>query len=161
MATFVKLPSGSWRAVVRRKGCYICETFHQREDARRWATAAESTIDRGGKPKPTRIADKRTLANLMDLHIADLKSVSKRIGRTKLDMLKMLKTDPVGKTKFAELDRLRIIGFGKRRAEGGAGPVTVGMYIGTIKTVLICVARYAISRPALTRSMWPASPLFI
>lgn len=64
MATFVKLPSGSWRAVVRRKGRYISESFRQREDARRWATAAESTIDRGGKPKPTRIADKRTLADL-------------------------------------------------------------------------------------------------
>ncbi len=140
MATFVKLPSGSWRAVVRRKGRYISETFHRREDARRWATAAESTIDRGGKPKSTRIADKRTLVDLIDLHIEDLKSVGKKIGRTKLDMLKMLKADPVGKSKFAELDRLPLIAFGKRRAKGGAGPVTVGMYIGTIKTVLISVA---------------------
>ena len=136
----MKLPSGSWRAVVRRKGAYISETFHQREDARRWATGVERTIDLGGKPKSRRIADKRTLADLIDLHIEDLKSVGKKIGRTKLDMLKMLKADPVGKLKFAELDRLSLIAFGRRRAKGGAGPVTVGMYVGTIKTVLISVA---------------------
>lgn len=62
LATFVKLPSRSWRAVVRRKARYIGETFRQREDARRWAMAAEGAIDRGGKPKPTRIAGKRTPA---------------------------------------------------------------------------------------------------
>lgn len=140
MATFVRLPSGSWRAVVRRKGVYISETFHQREDARRWATGAERTIDLGGKPKTTRIADKRTLAHLVDLHIEDLKSVGKKIGRSKLSMLELLKADPVGKTKFAELDRLKLIAFGKRRAKGGAGPVTVGMYVGTIKTLLVSIA---------------------
>ena len=140
MATFVKLPSGEWRAIVRRKGRYISETFHQREHARRWATAAEADIDRGAKPKTTRIAGKESLADLIDLHIADLKSVGKRIGRTKLAMLNMLKVDPIGKMKFAEIDRLALIAFGTRRAKGGAGPMTVGMYIGTIKTVLVCVA---------------------
>jgi hypothetical protein len=47
LATFSKLPSGSWRAQVRRKGRYIGETFLKREDAQRWATAAESAIDHG------------------------------------------------------------------------------------------------------------------
>lgn len=156
MATFVRLPSGSWRAVVRRKGVYISETFHQCEDARRWATGAERTIDLGGKPKTTRIADKRTLADLVDLHIEDLKSVGKKIGRTQFDMLKMLKTDPVGNAKFAELDRLRLIAFGKRRARGGAGPVTLGMYIGTIKTILISVAAlHDIERPEASALLGP------
>ncbi|KSB91672.1 integrase [Caulobacter vibrioides] len=139
MATFTKLPSGSWRAQVRRKGRYISETCLTREDARRWATGAECDIDRGARPKKIKIAGLKTLADLIDLHIADLGSVGKAIGRTKLDMLKLLKKDPVGKVAFADLDRLAIIAFGRRRAKGGAGPVTVGMYIGTIKTVLIAV----------------------
>jgi hypothetical protein len=160
LATFVRLPSGSWRAVVRRKGVYISETFHQREDARRWATGAERTIDLGGKPKTTRIADKRTLAHLVDLHIEDLKSVGRKIGRSKLSMLELLKADPVGKTKFAELDRLKLIAFGKRRAKGGAGPVTVGMYVGTIKTLLVSIAALhdIETRPDqvdVARAAWP------
>lgn len=35
-----------------------------------------------------------------------------------------------------ELDRERIIAFAKERAKEGAGPVTVGMDLGYIKTVL-------------------------
>ena len=48
MATFVRLPSGSGRAVVRRKGVYISETFFLREHARRWATGADRAIEIGG-----------------------------------------------------------------------------------------------------------------
>lgn len=125
---------------MRRKGRYISETFAKREDARRWATGAESDIDRGKMPRRVRVAGLKTLADLIDLHIADLQSVGKRIGRTKLDMLKMLKKDPIGKVAYASLDRLAIIAFGQRRAKGGAGPVTLGMYVGAIKTVLITVA---------------------
>lgn len=47
MATYSKLPSGTWRVQVRRKGRYIGETFLKRDDARRWATEAEGRIDRG------------------------------------------------------------------------------------------------------------------
>jgi len=47
MATYTKLPSGSWRVQVRRKGRYVSETFQLREDAPRWATDAERQVDRG------------------------------------------------------------------------------------------------------------------
>lgn len=107
MATLTKLPSGSWRAQVRRKGRYISETFAKREDARRWATAAEGDIDRGGRPKKSKITELKTLADVIDLHITDLKSIGRGIGRTKLDMLEMLKKDPIGRKTLAELDRLR------------------------------------------------------
>lgn len=40
MATFTKLPPGSWRTRVRRKGRYISETFLRCEDARQWALLA-------------------------------------------------------------------------------------------------------------------------
>ena len=38
MASYTKLPSGSWRVQVRHKGRYVSESFQRREDARRWAT---------------------------------------------------------------------------------------------------------------------------
>uniref|UniRef100_B0T4P0 Uncharacterized protein n=1 Tax=Caulobacter sp. (strain K31) TaxID=366602 RepID=B0T4P0_CAUSK len=54
MDTFVKLPSGFWRAVVRRERRYIGEAFLLREEARRWATEAEREIDRGTPPRRLR-----------------------------------------------------------------------------------------------------------
>ena len=77
MATYSKLPSGTWRVQVRRKGRYISETFLKRDDARRWATEAEGRIDRGEVPTPSRSARLRMFGELIDLHIADIKSVGK------------------------------------------------------------------------------------
>lgn len=104
MATYSKRPSGTWRVQVRRKGRYISETFLKRDDARRWATEAEGRIDRGEVPTPSRSARLRTFGELIDLHIADMKSVGKPPRRSKAATLKMLKTR-LGRTKIAQLDR--------------------------------------------------------
>src|SRR5690606_36047608 len=92
MATYSKLPSGTWRVQVRRKGRYISKTFLKRDDARRWATEAEGRIDRGEVPSPSRSARLRTFGELIDLHIEDMKSVGKAPRRSKAATLKMLKT---------------------------------------------------------------------
>ena len=84
MATYSKLPSGSSRVQVRRKGRYISETFIKRDDARRWATEAEGRIDRGETPTPSRAAKLKTFAELIDLHIADMKSVERLPGGRRL-----------------------------------------------------------------------------
>lgn len=135
MASFVKLPSGSWRAVVRRKSRYISETFRRKDDARAWALEAERQIDRGETPKASRTARLRTFGDLIDLHIDDMKEVGKAPGRSKDATLAMLKRE-LGSRNMAELDRERIIRFGRLRAEQGAGPVTVSIDIGIIKLVL-------------------------
>jgi hypothetical protein len=51
MSVIVKLPSGSWRAQVRRKGKYISDTFRRQRDAEEWALEAERDIDRGLVPR--------------------------------------------------------------------------------------------------------------
>jgi integrase len=135
MATFSRLSSGSWRAQVRRKGRYVSETFLRREDARQWATDAERQIDRGGTPNPSRIARLSTFGELIDLHISDLKEVGRNLGRSKAATLAMLKRELGGKT-LAEIDRERLIKFGRRRAAEGAGPVTLSMDVGAIKLIL-------------------------
>ena len=135
MAAFVKLPSGSWRAVVRRKSRYISETFRRKDDARAGALDAERQIDRGEAPKASRTAKLRTFGDLIDLHIEDMKEVGKAPGRSKDATLAMLKRE-LGGRNMAELDRDRIIRFGRAQAEQGAGPVTLSIDIGTIKLVL-------------------------
>ena len=77
MASFVKLPAGSWRAIVRRKSRYISETFRRKDDARAWALDAERQIDRGEAPKASRTARLRTFGDLIDLHIEDMKEVGR------------------------------------------------------------------------------------
>ncbi len=116
MAAFVKLPSGSWRAVVRRKSRYISETFRRKDDARAWALDAERQIDRGGAPKASRTGKLRTFGDLVDLHAEDMNEVGRAPGRSKDATLAMLKRELGG--------RDRIIRFGRARAEQGAGPVT-------------------------------------
>lgn len=135
MATFTKLPSGSWRVQIRRKGRYVSETFLRRDDARIWAVDAERQIDRGEAPTGSRIARLKTFGELIDLHIDDMCAVGKAPLRSKAATLDMLKKQ-LGKCNITSLDRERLIGFGRDRAAQGAGPVTVGIDIGMIKLVL-------------------------
>ena len=47
----VKLPSGNWRAQVRRKGKYVSNSFKRRAEADAWAIEAERTIDKCLNPR--------------------------------------------------------------------------------------------------------------
>lgn len=135
MAAFVRLPSGSWRAVVRRKRRYISETFKRKEDARSWAIEAERQIDQGVAPTSTRVKGMKTFGQLIDLHIADMKEVGKAPGRSKSATLAMLKRE-LGNRPVIDIDRERLIKFGRDRAAQVAGPVTVSMDIGAIRLVI-------------------------
>jgi integrase len=69
--------------------------------------------------------------------------------------------EKVGRLRLPELDRARLIQFGKERAREGAGPVTLSIDLGYIKTVLSHAAAVhgvilsaepiALARVALTR----------
>lgn len=163
MASIRKQKSGSWRVQVRRKGRSLSETFISNEDAKRWALDAERQIDRGQSPTKSRIARMRTFGNLVDLHIADMKAVGRAPGRSKTATLAMIKRE-LGKRAIVEIDRDRLIQFGRDRAAQGAGPVTLSMDIGAIKLVVahaaavhglavsieqVELARYALKRLGL------------
>ena len=135
MATFVRLPSGSWRAVIRRKSRYASQTFALRQDARAWALEAERRVDLDDRPEGPKIAALDRFGGLIDKYVADLKKSGKTLGRTKAATLERLKRD-LGELKLAEIDREGIIMFGRVRAKSGAGPATVSMDIGMIKLVM-------------------------
>lgn len=135
MATFTKLKSGSWRVQICRKGRYVSETFVRREDARRWALAAERQVDRGEAPTNSRIGRMRSFGDLIDLHIEDMTDVGKPPGRSKQATLDMLKRE-LGDLSMGELDRERVVKFGRRRPRQGAGPMTLSIDIGAIKLVV-------------------------
>lgn len=68
MPVIVKLPSGNWRAQVRRKGKYISNTFRRRADADTWAIETERTIDKGIDPKAVNPRSVTTFSEIIDLH---------------------------------------------------------------------------------------------
>lgn len=139
LATFTKLNSGSWRVQVRRKGKYVNETFLRRKDAEEWALEIERRIDRGESAVARNSRDAKTFGDLIALHRQDLQEVGKLIGRSKAASLAFLDLQ-IGRLRVAELDRVRLIQFGKDRARQGAGPVTVGIDLGYIKTILLHAA---------------------
>jgi integrase len=163
LATITKLNSGSWRVQVRRKGKYVNETFRRRKDAEEWALEVERRIDRGETALSRSSRDTETFADLIKLHREDLQEVGKLIGRSKSASLALLE-HRLGRLRLPELDRGRLILFGKERAREGAGPVTLGIDLGYIKTILshaaavhgvilsvepIVLARIALSRLGL------------
>ncbi|MGO9774230.1 MAG: site-specific integrase [Roseiarcus sp.] len=135
MAAVTKLKSGSWRVQVRRKGKYVSETFLRRRDAEVWALDIECRIDRGDSPTKEFRRAAKTFGELIRLHMEDFSEVGKPLGRSKAASLLFLERR-LGKCKIPELDRERLIEFGRARAREGAGPVTLSIDLGYIKTIL-------------------------
>jgi hypothetical protein len=93
MPTIAKLPSGSWRAQVRRKGRYVSETFLRRDDALRWSRLAELSVDRNETPVSPRIGRLTKFGELVRLHIEDMTAVGKPPRRSKAAALDMLQRE--------------------------------------------------------------------
>lgn len=135
MATFTKLSSGHWRVQIRRKGRYATNTFLKRKDADEWAIDTERSVDRDLPIKPPRVAEPYTFADLIDLHVRDLLEAGKPIRRSKRAVLEAMKLS-LGKTRYQDLTRQKLIEFGRKRAKAGAGPATLAIDISFIGTVL-------------------------
>jgi integrase len=135
LATITNHKYGSWRVQVRRKGKYVNETFRRRKDAEEWALEVERRIDRGESALSRSSRGTETFADLIKLHREDLQEVGKPIGRSKSASLALLE-HRLGRLRIPDLDRGRLILFGKERAREGAGPVTLGIDLGYIKTIL-------------------------
>lgn len=135
MASIRQLPSGRWQVQVRRKGRHASESFLRYDHAREWATAAEAQVDCGRTPSGRRARSVNTVGDLITLHIDDMKDVGKSIGRSKSATLEMLHRE-LGALKTVDLNRERLIRFGRDRAKAGAGPVTLSQDIGAIKLII-------------------------
>lgn len=135
MATIRQLPSGHWQVQIRLKGRQASETFLRHDHAREWASNAESQVDKGRSPSGRRARSAKTFGALIDLHVNDMKDVGKPPQRSKSATLEMLQRK-LGALPLPQLDRERLIRFGRDRAKEGAGPVTLGMDLGAIKLVI-------------------------
>lgn len=99
------------------------------------ARQAETLVDQGLPPNRSSVARLPTFGDLVELHIADMCAVRKPPRRSKAATLATLKGDP-GKEKIGHLDRHKLIDYGRKRADQGAGPATLGIDVGVIRMIL-------------------------
>ena len=132
MATFSQLPSGKWRAQVRRAGLYRAATFPTKREAKDWAAGIESQayhIAAGGYAPPPKGA---TVGDLIDKYT---ETNAKHPGRTKAATLAMLIRE-IGQVKLVSLSAGVLRDFIDRRAKAGAGGVTIAGDLSFLSAVL-------------------------
>lgn len=102
MATIEQLPSGRWRAYVRRRGApRQSSTFDHKSDAEAWGRRRESLIERARWHDNT-VAENTTLASALDTY--EKKVVKKMRGkRGEASILRLLHREPIAKKTLASI----------------------------------------------------------
>lgn len=139
MSSIVRTKEGTWRAQVRRKDKYASRTFPLKTHANEWAIETERLIDLGHEPSKHDLKRINTIHDLVELHIRDLVEVGKPIRRSKRAVLEAIKRD-LGTVRLKNLDRSKLIKYGKKRAKEGAGPVTLAVDFSYLRTILTYAA---------------------
>jgi integrase len=132
MATFSQLPSGKWRAQVRRAGLYRAATFPSKREAKDWAAGIESQAHHIAAGGFAPIPKGATLADLIDKYG---ETNAKDPGRTKAATLAMLRRE-IGKVKLTSLSAVVLRDFVDRRVKAGAGGVTIAGDLSFLSAVL-------------------------
>lgn len=131
MATLTQLPSGKWRAQVRKGGLYKNATFALKRDAQMWAkqieVQASHIITTGYQPVP----DRYTVAHLIDGYAESVKMT----GKTKIATHAMLKRE-LGTIPLKRLNNVHLRDFINTRLASGAGGVTIGCDLSFLGTIL-------------------------
>ena len=139
IANFHRLPSGNWRALVRRRNQVASRSFRLKTEAELWAREVEQSLDAGRSIVAPKLGRRTPFKTLVQLHLGDLKEVGRQARRSKAYTLEKLQVE-IGHIQLCDLNREFLLDYGKRRAKTGAGPVTLGMEIGYIRTVLVHAA---------------------
>lgn len=132
MPTFSQLPSGKWRAQVRRAGLYRNATFATKREARDWATGIEAQANHIAAGGFAPVPKTATVSDLIDKYT---ETFSKTPGHTKAATLAMLKRE-IGKVKLGSLNAVVLRDFIDRRQEAGAGGVTIAGDLSFFSAVL-------------------------
>ena len=124
--------NGRWRAIVRRKGESVSESFLAKTAAREWAHRTEALIDRGEyrSVKETSV----TICHLIDQYEREL-DADRRYGKTKKSAYRMIRAS-LGAVSAIGLTSDDVVSHVRRRHVSGAGPATMNMEIGFLEEVL-------------------------
>lgn len=132
MAAFSQLPSGKWRAQIRKAGVYRNATFDTKREAKSWADGQESQINHIAASGVAPIPKGATVADLIEKYT---ETHTKPYGKTKTATLAMLVRE-IGKVKLANLNALVLRDFIDRREQAGAGGVTIAGDLSHLSQIL-------------------------
>jgi len=130
VAAFQQLPSGKWRALVRRSGYSKTATFPLKRDAQAWATQIEAQLGSMQITGYQAIPTGYTLANLITSYLKDVAPE----GRSKLFTVDMLNTK-LGHHQLKNINPIIIRDFVSDRLKT-AGGVTVAGDLSALGTIL-------------------------
>lgn len=113
MATITKLPSGKYRAQIRRKGTYRAQTFARKLDAQAWAAELERSIEGGSSAGVIQPPTGMTLGDVIEAYLRQVR-VSKA-AELSLEQI----SRAIGKTPLRSMNSLRVQDWiNERQAEG-------------------------------------------
>ena len=124
--------NGRWRALVRRKGESVSQSFLSKTAARDWAHRTEAQIDRG-EYRSLKEASV-TISDLIGQYEQELRADG-RFGKTKKSAYRMIRAG-LGTVSAIELTSDDVVSHVRRRHAAGAGPATMNMEIGFLEEVL-------------------------
>jgi len=123
MATIRKLPSGSWQALVRRKGeSAKTQTFPSKTLAQQWARSVESQIDKGTYVDRTE-AESTTLGELIDRYLSEITPSKKGIKQETYRLQSLKKA--LGHLIVASIQSKHIATYRDVRLKDGKSGTTV------------------------------------
>ncbi len=130
MATITRLPSGKYRAQVRKKGVYKARTFDRKADANAWSVDIERAIA-GGSTSDTIAAPKDM--TLGDVITAYLEQVN--VGRTvRVNLIRV--KDRIGNTALASLNAVVLREYVESRKADGVTGSTLAADLSNFSSVL-------------------------
>jgi len=132
MPTFSQLPSGKWRAQVRRAGVYRNATFPTKREAAEWAAGIEAQAHHIAASGYAPVPKGATVKDLIEKY---QESFAKSPGKTKAATLAML-IARLGKVRLSNLSALTLRDFIDSRVKDGAGGVTISADLSYLSAVL-------------------------
>jgi integrase len=130
MATISKLPSGKYRAQVRRQGVYRAQTFARKIDAQGWAVEIERAIESGSSRGVMRPAAGMTLANVVEAYLAQVRLTTAAV----LYLQQIARV--IGHVGVRQLNSLHIQDWIRERQEAGLQTASILRPLGRLSTML-------------------------
>ncbi|AMK77582.1 MULTISPECIES: tyrosine-type recombinase/integrase [Methylomonas] len=133
MATFRKLPSGSWQTQIRRKEeTPITKTFKSKAQAQQWARSIETQIDHGTFLDRTE-AESTSLGELIDRYQSEV-SPTKKCYESEIRRLRLLKRG-LGHLIVASIQGKHIAAYRDKRLKEGKATATVLRELGNLSHI--------------------------
>lgn len=130
MATITKLPSGKYRAQIRRNGVYRAHTFLRKLDAQAWSSELERSIEGGSSAGVIQPPSRMLVADVIDAYLRQV-----RVSKAADLSLKQI-SGSIGQTPLRAFNALRVQDWIAERQALGLKASSIVRHLGRLSQVL-------------------------